>query len=271
MLDYDAMRAKVRKLVEKPDKDPAKLPRTEKETEMVSMTDFLKGPGHDSPLDLSLHSPPKALDTFKRVEQLQQEDEDMVRRHGGWSAVSKSPSVVSRIRSSPRLGSGRDEAMLQRSSSATPRPSSIRAQSTTFRLPAVRESSSEALLQRSNTNSRHSSSPASTPSASSLLTVTPATQGVHKRVSALSPSPSTMSSFSSNQKKQKTTSNTNTHTARTTAATPFFHPSELEQLMQPLREEYIRTQTNAMAQAKAAYDQLNEQLTSELPQLIDLR
>lgn len=35
MLDYDAMRAKVKKLVEKPDKDPSKLPRAEKETEMV--------------------------------------------------------------------------------------------------------------------------------------------------------------------------------------------------------------------------------------------
>ena len=35
MLDYDALRSKVRKLTEKPDKDPSKLPRTEKETEMV--------------------------------------------------------------------------------------------------------------------------------------------------------------------------------------------------------------------------------------------
>ncbi|KXL50194.1 hypothetical protein M433DRAFT_84464 [Acidomyces richmondensis BFW] len=35
MLDYDAMRSKVKKLVEKPDKDPGKLPRTEKECEMA--------------------------------------------------------------------------------------------------------------------------------------------------------------------------------------------------------------------------------------------
>ncbi|EGP85404.1 unnamed protein product [Zymoseptoria tritici ST99CH_3D7] len=35
MLDYDSMRSKVKKLVEKPDKDPGKLPRTEKETEMA--------------------------------------------------------------------------------------------------------------------------------------------------------------------------------------------------------------------------------------------
>ncbi|KAF7115042.1 hypothetical protein CNMCM5793_001078 [Aspergillus hiratsukae] len=35
LLDYDAMRAKVKKLVEKPDKDATKLPRAEKETEMA--------------------------------------------------------------------------------------------------------------------------------------------------------------------------------------------------------------------------------------------
>ncbi len=33
MLDYDAVRAKVKKLVEKPDKDATKLPRTEREAE----------------------------------------------------------------------------------------------------------------------------------------------------------------------------------------------------------------------------------------------
>lgn len=35
LLDYDAMRAKVKKLVEKPDKDVTKLPRAEKETDMA--------------------------------------------------------------------------------------------------------------------------------------------------------------------------------------------------------------------------------------------
>jgi len=35
LLDYDSMRAKVKKLVEKPDKDVAKLPRAEKEAEMA--------------------------------------------------------------------------------------------------------------------------------------------------------------------------------------------------------------------------------------------
>lgn len=35
LLDYDALRAKVKKLTEKPDKDPAKLPRAEKEADMA--------------------------------------------------------------------------------------------------------------------------------------------------------------------------------------------------------------------------------------------
>jgi len=37
MLDYDSMRSKVKRLTEKPDKDPAKLPRTEKEQEMAKV------------------------------------------------------------------------------------------------------------------------------------------------------------------------------------------------------------------------------------------
>lgn len=35
LLDYDALRAKVKKLAEKPDKDVTKLPRTEKEMDMA--------------------------------------------------------------------------------------------------------------------------------------------------------------------------------------------------------------------------------------------
>ncbi|KFY86225.1 hypothetical protein V500_07783 [Pseudogymnoascus sp. VKM F-4518 (FW-2643)] len=37
LLDYDAMRAKVKKLVEKPDKDASKLPRAEKEADMAKV------------------------------------------------------------------------------------------------------------------------------------------------------------------------------------------------------------------------------------------
>lgn len=35
MLDYDSTRAKVKKLIEKPDKDPSKLPRVEREAEQA--------------------------------------------------------------------------------------------------------------------------------------------------------------------------------------------------------------------------------------------
>lgn len=35
LLDYDATRARVKKLVEKPDKDPTKLPRAERESELA--------------------------------------------------------------------------------------------------------------------------------------------------------------------------------------------------------------------------------------------
>lgn len=35
LLDYDSLRAKVKKLVEKPDKDASKLPRAEREAEMA--------------------------------------------------------------------------------------------------------------------------------------------------------------------------------------------------------------------------------------------
>lgn len=52
---------------------------------------------------------------------------------------------------------------------------------------------------------------------------------------------------------------------------PFFEPSELEEIMAPLKEEFMRKQADKLEQAKAAYEQLNEQLMSELPQLIDLR
>ncbi|RYF47470.1 MAG: hypothetical protein EOO38_12085 [Cytophagaceae bacterium] len=54
-------------------------------------------------------------------------------------------------------------------------------------------------------------------------------------------------------------------------STPWFEPSELEDIMAPLRLDFMRKQADKLEQAKVAYDQLNEQLMSELPQLIDLR
>ncbi|EMC96937.1 hypothetical protein BAUCODRAFT_87426 [Baudoinia panamericana UAMH 10762] len=149
MLDYDAMRSKVKRLVEKPDKDPAKLPRTEKETEMLA-------PPSHTPAFLSTNSLPLRPNRH---------DEDTTpptpkRRK---PSLSHSPSMVADI----------------------------------FKL--------------------------------------------HKA------------------------------SRGGLARTPFFHPSELEQLMQPLRQAYVESQADELVQAKAAYEQLNEQLTNEIPQLIDLR
>jgi hypothetical protein len=79
------MRSKVKRLTEKPDKDPAKLPRTEKEQDMVCLTDFLYNNDDisstgsfltihgssvsplnlDADTDLGVPSPPKALNGFR--------------------------------------------------------------------------------------------------------------------------------------------------------------------------------------------------------------
>ena len=245
------MRSKVKRLVEKPDKDPAKLPRTEKETEMVSLHEFLEGHEDDASsllldldphLDLSVPSPPKALkrpDIEALKERALREEEDMLRRLTG--GLSRSPSTMSRLSGSFSKSSRCDtEASLQRSTSLFSQANPFRPVS--VRLPMLRESPSlEALMPSS------SMSPSITPtprvSGESL-----GTAGHRKRGT---PAPSIAST--------------------TKSRTPFFNPSELDEIMQPIKEEFSQKHTDEIAQAKAAYDQLNEQLTQELPQLIDLR
>lgn len=41
--------------------------------------------------------------------------------------------------------------------------------------------------------------------------------------------------------------------------------------MLPVKRAFLQQRTNELKQAKAAYEQLNEQLSTELPQIIDLR
>lgn len=41
--------------------------------------------------------------------------------------------------------------------------------------------------------------------------------------------------------------------------------------MAPFKQEFLQKQADDYSQAKQAYEQLNEQLSTELPQLIDLR
>jgi len=264
---------------------------------MVSMTDFLRTSDEDpeSALDLSVPSPPKVLDRIQRVRQLQQEDEEMVRRHSGWRGISRSPSTMTRspsimsrvssIRRSVRLSGDGLESMLQRSPSIASQTTVVHMPSAASQtLPMLRESSTEALLPGSMHARSGSQRTISMPSEASLhsLTPTPTHQAFHKRLSnGLGRSPSTLTHSPRIMSTISTRKSTgpamgkhhyrHSSAAGPSAKTPFFHPSELEQLMKPLREEYIRTQTNELAQAKAAFEQLNQQLTSELPQLIDLR
>ncbi|KAI7206536.1 hypothetical protein KC352_g18060 [Hortaea werneckii] len=116
----------------------------------------------------------------------------------------------------------------------------------------------------------------------------------HKRTSVLSQSPSITSNLSSSTTKANCKSSLDAagndlkrrHSIRRRLSTnpnplnqatprrykgPFLQPSELEDIMQPLKEEFLKTQADLIMQAKSLYEQLNEQLTNELPQLIDLR
>ena len=106
MLDYDALRAKVKKLTEKPDKDPGKLPRTEKETEMVGIQqsfnnsctnttdsrDSLDG-NRDDEADLAVPSPPKALQR-PEIERLKSQQAQMPPRHSSLP-MNRSSSMMS--------------------------------------------------------------------------------------------------------------------------------------------------------------------------------
>lgn len=251
MLDYDSMRAKVKKLTEKPDKDPAKLPRAEKETEMVGLKDFLDESA--TPCDLSIPSPPKSSRAMEihhqRIEQLRQEEDMLVRRHSGMRRSSSIKNRISSIRLSGRFGSGMEEFM---SKTAMPSPSTPE-QKTSIQLPT---------LQESVTNiTPHSKAPQD-------LRLSQAATTPNLTIIAASPSP-TMHDFHGPFPPSSPSAQSFQRTSR--SQSPMFEPSELEELMQPLREDFIRNQADECKQAKAAYLQLNEQLTNELPQLIDLR
>ncbi|RMY98132.1 hypothetical protein D0862_07728 [Hortaea werneckii] len=346
MLDYDAMRSKVKKLTDKPDKDPGKLPRTEKELEMVSVHDFLSEDNMSYPkdfkkrasrqintapipeeheddmldfeeaLDLSVPSPPKVCEAVSRVRRQQQEEEAGGKRlsAGSWVRLARSSSVLSRVPSIRRSArsSVDGESLLQRNPSVSLNPTSLPT-ITTNSTPLLRGSSTELPpLPASSLLRPHGERPARSSSKrtvsmpldtlgggdagpSSLLASSLSVgETFRKRASALSQSPSVTSNLSSstikansrpsldaaaNDLKQK-------HSARNRLfmdpnpliqATPrrykgpFLQPSELEDIMQPLKEEYFQTQTDLLMQAKHAYEQLNDQLTAELPQLIDLR
>lgn len=236
MLDYDAIRARVRKLTEKPDKDPSKLPRAEKEAEMVSVNDFLRdsSPSYSGAIpevDLTVPSPPKVLDKVKRVQQLQRQEDYMAQRLFGSVGLSQRSSFA---RMSRPGGSSRASCDSEQTAFvvAAPRMAS--------HSPLGRGSSTEALFFRQPKTSLKS-------------------RKLRSRLKLPLKDLDELNDTSAAPDKTPRKS------------TPFLHPSELEQIMQPLKAAYMKNQTDELQQAKAAYEQLNEQLTTEIPQLIDLR
>jgi hypothetical protein len=277
MLDYDSMRSKVRKLVEKPDKDPSKLPRTEKEAEMVIQ-----------PLIIDLHnlscsspakgvdfpSPPKVLENIRRKPIHQHQQRDLEEENATFPATTlrRSSSIYNTVN---RVGSLVGNALARTSPTPTehdewalpPLSPPVRASgretlsSLTFNLPPARKPvcSPTSPSEMKKLRLLNQSSPSRRPIRKPQAMVFPDTTSEKMR------KPSLKTSIDTPRIQITTTP------ARTIKSTPFFHPSELEDIMQPLKREFVQRQADLCAQAKAAYEQLNQQLTDELPQLIDLR
>jgi hypothetical protein len=279
MLDYDSMRSKVKRLTEKPDKDPAKLPRTEKEQDMVSLSDFLRDGSpsgssvnlressaslvsRDTNFDLAIPSPPKALNGIRqRLGLGVEEDEpnsgariqdDLISspnrdRRSGRTLIARTSSIISNYASTPtkKQGSGDREGIVQQDENQG--VSAVH--SGTERLSLENPSPRSSIFTVYDSQAHHSPSLRSTRSSSTLVP----TSSVCNSASTSGVTRSRQSHVSS------------------TIRTPFFEPSELEDIMAPLKADFVRRQADKLEQAKAAYEQLNEQLMSELPQLIDLR
>ena len=354
MLDYDSMRSKVKKLTEKPDKDPSKLPRTEKETEMVkkhslrlSRIDDLVADSVDDD-DLLFPSPPKVLNGIKRNqspldriradEDAAMESVGLKRRSSLMDRMGRVGSLVGNaFGSSPGSGLSAEKPLL-----APPSPSNMDSPTASSPSPSVRstkplwsssyhESPSSNKLQtlkefldedppespespttrkaslrlspsprptsqlfgggatfsafggvgmipptspHSTYDTKNVSLHPNTPKRSVSVRTTPRSKKTpgssSPRFSVFSPRNSDIPSITSSLSGDKRNRETSTP-SRTIGRTGLFHPSELEEIMAPLKQEFIEAKTDELKQAKVAYDQLNTQLTDELPQLIDLR
>jgi hypothetical protein len=279
MLDYDSMRSKVKRLTEKPDKDPAKLPRTEKEQDMVSLSDFLRG---DSPSgsvmtvresnasvlsvdtnpDLGVPSPPKALNGIRQRLGLGVEEDELDTTGAGAGAGIEDEDLDL---TTPSRGRRTGRTMLARTGSVISSYSSILSTDTVQQDETNDVSTANSEFKRPCLENRSLTSGASF-----------ATQDIQKSRSSSIYSGhfnSTLALTSSARDSNSTYGATWPRNTRISSvqSTPFFNPSELEDIMAPLKVELMRKQADKLEQAKAAYDQLNEQLMSELPQLIDLR
>jgi hypothetical protein len=259
MLDYDALRAKVKKLTEKPDKDPGKLPRTEKETEMVGLqspsVDPFNACRKDDEMDLAVPSPPKALQR-PEIERLKSQQAQIPPRHSSLQ-LNRSPSMMSQasracLYSSSVASSG---AQLQRSSSVATQVSAYSANA--YGLCR----GTHGTPTRTTSHLRSVSMPTHSPPLASHA-IAPAGTSVSMDISPTKLKPRSMASTRPGHSRTG---------SRGRIPTPFLQPSELEEMMEPFKQEFVQKQADIYVQAKAAYEQLNEQLTSELPQLIDLR
>ncbi|KAK5167550.1 BAR adaptor protein Hob3 [Saxophila tyrrhenica] len=265
MLDYDSVRSRVKKLTEKPDKDPGKLPRTEKEAEMVSHETLLAYPQHttnahhttgkdgcDYELDLSIPSPPKALQR-PEIQKLRGSDCSAA------ADVRSGPRKLSRVTTwSSGRQSGGPESMQRCPSMALRKRPAASSVSSSFDSTIQEGTPTADRGEPAQPHTAPAFRTASTPLVSQPQTFIPFPQGAlakARRDQTITNRPSTMPAPPS----------------RPSLSTPFFNPSELEEIMQPFRLEFIKKEADELEQAKAQYEQLNEQLTSELPQLIDLR
>ena len=281
MLDYDSMRSKVKRLTEKPDKDPAKLPRTEKEQEMVSPPDFLYDYSpFSSPSvsrqgsvslsaktisDLGFPSPPKALNGIRQRFDVGHEEGEL--DTGTAEEDDDVKSLPNQGKRSQRTLLGRTTSVLSNYSALDSAP--LGADSVDIVSPKKYNKST---MPTSPTNIKRSL--VEDPGHSRSPTSTARSIGKHRTASISSfQSSSTLNLLAS---LRDSTSMFGVALPRQTRAssshkTPWFEPSELEDIMAPLKLDFMRRQADKLDQAKVAYDQLNEQLMSELPQLIDLR
>jgi hypothetical protein len=324
MLDYDAMRSKVKKLVEKPDKDPSKLPRAEKETEMVmtagesirdssifyspSSPPIINTQAKDDPF-ARLVSPPKVLDRIRRLHprwsQIEAE-ENAAMRSVGLSSVD-CPGI-SRTASTRRRVSHRLSSLLggttptrapsdeisdeldflarirtptsQQESSRPPRKATVERKSPgsdeTIRITPVRRTPSN--LHNKRLRQLMEDSPtrrASMPHSTSMNIEAPHLSAIHpayrNNTAPTAKFDNVPRMLFTSPPHDSSSPQRPASTSHPFISTPFFHPSELEDIMAPLRREFLERKADLCMKAKAAYEQLNNQLTEELPQLIDLR
>lgn len=308
MLDYDSMRSKVKRLTEKPDKDPAKLPRTEKEQDMVSIFNLLypaeisstgsfltiRGSNAsalsvDNTTDLGVPSPPKALNGIRQrlglglgldEDELDvgsgTEDDALLLtptrgRRTGRTLLARTSSIISSYSAllSPQRDSDFDEDENREvpTTHSSPLRQSSEARSFTSSDLSTTEGQDVPSTQSSPARPKPDSSITSALSTTSVddLRRTSSIYSAQSTSTLIPKSPVGDSSSTRGGTRPRQKSNPRNQSR------PFFEPSELEEIMAPLKEEFMRKQADKLEQAKAAYEQLNEQLMSELPQLIDLR